>query len=321
MAVMTSPRTRSLALTVAATAAAVVLAGCGDETSDAADDPGTGQAPSTPSTPTTPTNEPSTSDPAPSASSDSGGPAESTTVPVYFVGDGPSAKGGSRGPLLFREFRQVEAANPMTEALALLTAGDALDPDYRSPFPDGASFGDVTHDESILVDIADDSITKRPPGMSGAEAKIAVQALVYTVQGIVQNRAPVIVQLDGSPTSLLGVDTSRGVRAAPQIDVLNQVNVTAPEEGATVSGSFTASGVGSSFEATIPWEIRQGDRVVQQGFTTAEGWGEKLYPWEAEVDVSKLAPGEYTFAALTDDPSGGAEGFGPSEDTKTIIVE
>ena len=46
---------------------------------------------------------------------------------------------------------------------------------------------------------------------------------------------------------------------------------------------------------------------------------DKLYPWETEVDVSDLAPGTYTFVAMTDDPSGG-EGGGPTEDTKTIIV-
>ncbi len=119
---------------------------------------------------------------------------------------------------------------------------------------------------------------------------------------------------------MLGIDTSAGIKAAPQLDVLNLVNVTTPEEGATVSGSFTATGVASSFEATVPWEIRQGDQVVKKGFSTAEGWLDKLYPWEAEVDVSDLAPGEYTFVAMTDDPSGG-EGFGPSEDSKTITVE
>ena len=46
---------------------------------------------------------------------------------------------------------------------------------------------------------------------------------------------------------------------------------------------------------------------------------DKLYPWETEVDVSGLAPGTYTFVAMTDDPSGG-EGGGPTEDSKTIIV-
>ncbi len=162
---------------------------------------------------------------------------------------------------------------------------------------------------------------KRPAGMSRAEARIAVQSLVYTLQGVVQARAKLVAYSpDGEPTSLLGIDTSKGLKNAPQLAVLSLINVTTPEEGATVSGSFTATGVGSSFEATIPWEVRQGDEVVQQGFTTAEGWMGKLFPWQAEVDVSELAPGEYTFAALTDDPSGG-EGFGPSEDTKTITVE
>jgi len=304
---MTSPRARALALTVAATATALVLAGCGDDDpKNTASDPGSSDDATSSPADGAPTSEPS--------QAESSGVPETVTVPIYFVGDGPD------GPVLFREFRAVEADNPMAEALALLAAGDALDRDYRTPFPDGASFkDDASYDESILVNLADDTATTRPQGMSTAEAKVSVQALVYTLQGIVQNRSPVSVHFDGRPTTLLGIDTSGGVKAAPELDVLNLVSVTTPEEGRTVSGSFTASGVASSFEATVPWEIRQGDQVVKEGFATAEGWLEKLYPWETEVDVSDLAPGEYTFVALTDDPSGG-EGRGPSEDSKTIIV-
>jgi hypothetical protein len=308
MDVMTSPISRSLALGIAATAAALVLAGCGDDPSSEADDPGpTGDA----SLASTPAESPTTS----TSATDTGGP-ETMAVPVYFVGDGP------RGPVLFREFRAVEADNPLSEAAALLTAGDTLDPDYRTLFP-GGSFGDITYDEAanlITAAVPDDGWANPAAGMSKAEAKLAVQSLVYTLQGVVGERAPVIVTLGGEPTSLFGIDTSGGVKDAPQLDVLNLVSITAPEEGATVSGSFTASGIGSSFEATIPWEIRQGDQVVKEGFATAEGWMDQLYPWESKVDVSDLAPGEYVFAAMTDDPSGG-EGFGPSEDTKTITVE
>jgi hypothetical protein len=47
---------------------------------------------------------------------------------------------------------------------------------------------------------------------------------------------------------------------------------------------------------------------------------DRLYPWETRIDVSDLAPGEYTFAAMTDDPSGGAEGAEPFVDTRTITV-
>jgi hypothetical protein len=315
MDAMTSPRARALALTVAATAAALVLAGCGDDPSGEADDP---TASDDDSTSSSPSDAPSTTDPAPSESSDSGTP-ETVTVPIYFVGDGP------RGPVLYREFRAVEGDNPMEEAVALLLAGDAQDPDYRSPVPgggqvEGVSFDGIGADGSLQVVLADDSLVQRPDGMSKQDAELALQSVVYTLQGVAQARAKVVVVLDGEPTDFLGIDTSAGVHDAPQLDVLNLVSVTSPEEGATVSGSFTASGVGSSFEATIPWEIRQGDQVVQKGFATAEGWMDKLYPWKTEVDVSKLAPGGYVFAAMTDDPSGG-EGFGPSEDTKTITVE
>ena len=61
--------------------------------------------------------------------------------------------------------------------------------------------------------------------------------------------------------------------------------------------------------------------MVLEGFATAEGWMDKLYPWEAEIDISTLAPGDYTFVARTDDPSGGAEGAGPHEDTKDFTLK
>jgi Immunoglobulin-like domain of bacterial spore germination len=124
---------------------------------------------------------------------------------------------------------------------------------------------------------------------------------------------------DGRPTPVLGID-KESFKAAPQNDVLAFVNVTEPAEGASVSGTFTASGVANSFEATVPWEIRDQDgKKVLDGFATAEGWGDHLYPWESQVDLSGLPPGTYTFVALTDDPSDG-EGAGPTEDTKTITV-
>jgi hypothetical protein len=102
------------------------------------------------------------------------------------------------------------------------------------------------------------------------------------------------------------------------------MSITSPEQGATVSGSMDISGVASSFEANVLWEIlaASGGKVVDSGFVTAEGWmGEKLFPWSDTVDVSDLEPGEYLFSAQTDDPSGGAEGTGPAVDTKQFRVE
>lgn len=301
---MTALRLRFTTL-LAAGALAILLAGCGDDPDPVADDPGSEET-----SEGTPSDEPAE----PTSSADPGGTAEMTTVPVYFVGETP------QGPRLFREFRKVEADNPLAEALALLTAGDVADADYRTLYP-GGSFGDVQYsDGTFVVDARDDGWHTPGPGMSRAEGRLAVQQLVYTLQGVQQERAPVVVQLGGGAVPLFGVDTADGVEAAPQLDVLGLVNVTTPEESQAVSGTFVAEGVASSFEATVPWQIRQGDAVVAEGFATAGGWQGKLYPWQTEVDVSGLEPGEYTFAAMTDDPSGG-EGGGPTEDTKTIIVK
>lgn len=299
-------RTRLAALALGA-ALVPALAGCGDDADPVAADP-------TPTESSTPADEP-TDDPAEPTPSEDGGSGEQVTVPVYFVGDTP------QGPRLFREFRQVESDNPLEEAAALMTAGDALDPDYRSAYP-GGSFASVAYaDGGFTVELSDDAWTTPADQAASDEGELAVQQLVYTLQGVQQERAPVMVVLDGQPVPLFGVDTAAGVSEAPPLDVLGLVSVTSPEEGQTVSGTITASGVASSFEATVPWEVRQGEKVVLDGFATAEGWMDKLYPWESEVDLSSLAPGEYTFVAMTDDPSGGAEGAGPQEDSKTIVVE
>jgi len=293
---------------LAAGALALTLAGCGDDPEPVAGDPGSEET-----SEGTPTDEP-TEPTEPTSPAETGGTAEMTTVPVYFVGETP------QGPKLFREFRKVEADNPLEEAAALMTAGDAADGDYRTLYSGGSLASVEYADGSFVVGLADAGWTKRGQGMSAYDAKLAVQQLVYTLQGVQQERAPVVVQLDGSPTTLFGINTSAGVKEAKQLDVLGLVNVTTPEEGQEVGGKFTAEGVASSFEATVPWQIRQGETVVKEGFATAGGWVDKLYPWQTEVDVSGLEPGEYAFVAMTDDPSGG-EGPGPTEDTKTIIVK
>jgi hypothetical protein len=314
-------RTRSAVLLGALALGSLGLVGaCGNDDPKAEDpspaDSTTGGSPSSGQS-TGPTDEP-TDDQSPTSAPPTGS-ADTVAAPVYFVGDTP------QGPRLYREFREVEADNPLEEAAALMTAGDSLDPDYRTLFPGGA-VESVTRSEgagAYVVQLADDGWSTPPAGMSRREAKLAVQQLVYTLQGVGQERLPVLVQLGADPAPLFGIDTSGGLRNAPPLDVLALVNVTTPEEGATVSGSFTASGVASSFEATVPWEIRAGDatgEVVERGFSTAEGWMDKLYPWTTQVDVSDLDPGSYAFVALTDDPSGG-EGPGPTEDSKTITVE
>lgn len=298
-------RTRLATLLSVSALALATLTACGSsdptETSSgtspshASDPAGSGADPSDGATPT-----------------DGGSSAAETTVPVYFVGDTPD------GPRLYREFRSV-SGDPLTGALALMTSGDAQDPDYRTLFPSGEFASAEAATDKIVVTLPDDSWTTMGD-LTQREARLAAQQLVYTAQGVAQERVPVEVQLDGQPADLFGL--AGELSNEDEIDVRALVNVTSPAEGASVTGTFTASGVSSSFEATTPWEIRQGGpdgRVVKKGFATAEGWMDKLYPWSTEVDVTDLAPGAYTFVAMTDDPSGG-EGPGPTVDTKAITV-
>jgi hypothetical protein len=301
----------AFALAVTATITALVLSGCGDDEPDnnSADDPASTPASETSDpTPTDATTTPSE----PTETETTTTAAETVSVPIFFVADTP------HGPALFAEQREVEADNPLEEAAALMTSGDALDPDYRTLFP-GGGFESIEYDGSqFVVTTPDDGWNTRAPGMSQLDAKLAVQQLVYTLQGVEGADAPVVIE----PSAILfGVDASGGIEAADELDVRGFVNVLSPAQGATVSGSFVASGEASSFEATVPWQVRdQAGETVLEGFATAEGWIDGLYPWESEVDVSDLEPGTYTFVAMTDDPSGG-EGPGPTEDTKTIVVE
>lgn len=299
------------------------------------DEPGPGSAASSPTAEASPTQAPSdppseaatespsgsaTPSAAPSAtpSSTPPEPMDQLVVAAYYLGPTPGA------PRLFREFRRVATDDPLDGALRVLQ-GEPNDPDYRTPWPAGsfrsATFDGTGADGAVGIELGSD-LTRRPATLSRQEARLAVQQVVHTVQAAVQARASVDFYLEGRrvPT-VYGVRTPPGLRNAPALDVLSPMSITSPEEGATVSGRFTASGVGSSFEANVPWEIRRGGRAVKSGFTTAEGWMDKLYPWRTEpIDVSGLEPGRYVFVAMTDDPSGGEEGNGPTLDTRTIVV-
>jgi hypothetical protein len=298
-------RTRFVALIALLPLTAAGLAGCNGDDGPQADDPNDNPSHARPTKHQSPTDQPT------QATSDSSGPA-TVAVPLYFVGDTP------QGPRLFREFQQVEADNPVDEALAILAAGAANDPDYGSLLPDGTPTlvqGDNSQAIGVNVPV---EWADRPDGMSSKEANLAIQQIVYTVQGALQSRVPVEFFSDGL-TPVLGFDKSE-FKAAAQNDVLALVNVTQPEQDSQPGATFTASGVANSFEATVPWEIRDQDgKKVLDGFTTGDGWGDHLYPWQAQVDASSLPAGTYTFVAMTDDPSDG-EGGGPTEDTKTFTL-
>ena len=299
--------------TSVAVAALLALAGCA-EPEQVADSPEPTRAVEEPtSAPAEPEEETSSPEAtgSPSASED---PEGEVTAAVYYVGDTERA-----GPRLFREFRRTSGeAVPAT--LELLSTAP-LDPDYRTAWQPGQLRGVVTGGDLIEVEV-DPGVQARPSGMSGAEAKAALQQVVYSLQAATQTRLPVVfVAGDERLGQVLGVPTGKPVGNGSMLQVLNHVSLTSPEQGATSGDRLAVSGVGNSFEANLGWEIRRGDKVVDDGFATMAGWMEdKLFPFELAVDVSGLAPGDYTFWVTTDDPTGGTEGVGAMTDDKDFTV-
>lgn len=298
----------------AAAALAAVLAGCS----------GSDEPQPTTSSPTT--EEPSATE-QPSASrsprqSPSGSPTATpteepgATVPAYFAGDTP------QGPRLFREFQRV-GGDPLLSAARLVAGGTPLDPDYRTLWPTVEIESVQPTDGLLLVTLADDGFTSRPDGMSELDARTALQQMVYTLQGVQQERVPIVIKRGGTDFRLLGLPTDQQYEQASALETLNLVSITSPVEGATVTGdTVKVSGVANSFEANVPLQLEPagGGAPVWQGSAMA-GWvEEKLFPFSTTIDVSDLPAGRYVLVAMTDDPSGGTEGPGPFRDTKAIEI-
>jgi len=143
------------------------------------------------------------------------------------------------------------------------------------------------------------------------------------IQNLGQGRVPVQLLLDGGRSDMvLGQPTSEPLANAPVLETLSLMQVTYPNEGDAVTGSFTATGVNNGFEATVAYRVLDGETVVAEGAGIAEGaYEDKLFPWSVEVDLSGLEPGAYTIVFSNDDPSGGAEGAGPQTDSRTIFLD
>jgi hypothetical protein len=238
-----------------------------------------------------------------------------TTVPVYYVGE------TGQGPRLYREFHQALGADE--DASAAQAVQDALgvppdDPDYATLWPSGSEVQHVElSGDTIVVDLMDaDALHDRPAGMTEREAQLALEQLIYTVQGVYQDRAPVRFLLDGQITdTVLGVPTSEPLAEGDEASTLAQVWIIDPTDGATVDSGFEVSGVGAFFEANVTWELRQGAKVVKSGFTTAEECC-RMAPYSFTVDAPA---GDYLLVVKDSDMSEG-EGFAPFQDTKRVTV-
>jgi spore germination protein GerM len=240
------------------------------------------------------------------------------TVPVYYVTETP------RGDRLAREFREVSVPDgPLVAAVTTMLAGSAQDPDYdRGVWLPDTEVRSVQVNENVIeVDFTGETDYT---SVRDDIASLAVQQLVFTVTAAAADAGlngglPVQILVDGEPPSAMwgALDLSAPVTRAPQIDVRQLVQVNNPAEGAVVGRSVTVDGEAAVFEANVLWEIRQGEQVVENGFTSTTA-GQQFAPFEFTVD---LEPGSYELVVSEEDMSGGAEGFAPMSDTKTFTVE
>lgn len=83
---------------------------------------------------------------------------------------------------------------------------------------------------------------------------------------------------------------------------------------------FEVVGTSNSVEANTPWTLTNAAHtVVRRGAFTADGWGDKLYPYRGTVSVAGLPAGTYLFTVRTDDPSNG-EGKPIPTVTRAVLV-
>ncbi len=271
-----------------------------------------------------PTPSPSPATPPSGTPSQSAPPAaETSTVPVYYVGD------TSRGPRLFREFHRLpDDGNAVLTAVTEAVSTTPDDPDYRTDWPSGtevlaAGVQENDGGRELVVVLRNDTTDLRlaPVGMTPEEAQSSVEQLVYTAQAALQRRAPVQLLLargtgrEQRTDTLLSVPVSEPLAEGDPARTLAQVWIIDPADGARVTSPFEVNGLAAAFEANVLWELRDGDRVVQEGFTTAEECC-TMAPYSFEVTAP---PGEYTLVVQDSDPSGG-EGPEPWQDSKRITV-
>ncbi|MGN6783442.1 MAG: Gmad2 immunoglobulin-like domain-containing protein [Marmoricola sp.] len=231
------------------------------------------------------------------------------SLAVYCVGD------TAVGPRLFSEQRVLHGVTSSDAQAAVdqvLHAPD--DPDYRSGFPAGTTATVAVDGNWVSVDFGSD-VRSAAPGTASGTGVAAAQALVWTLDGVLQRPVSVRLTEHGQPIhTLLGDPVDLPVRQGSADDVLSPVSVTLPQDAQLTSGT-TIRGQAAAFEGGVVWDLRQNGRSVEHGYTTA-GQCCTLSPY---AFVLQAPPGTYELRVSDTDPSGG-EGNGVTTDTKDITI-
>lgn len=284
---------------VPALLALALLTGCSD-------DPGTRASRVPTPEPTTPATSPT---PSPETGEADATPSPGTVArPVYWLG----ATKHPRGPRLYREFwSRPESADPVRDAVELMLQEEPKDADYTSLWADGTTVREVRRDGDVAA--VDLSREARTNGGGAAFEAMTLQQLVHTVTAADPSVRAVQLLIEGERAETLWghADMARPVSRAPAAETLGPVWLDV-REGGTISGEF--GGTATVFEATVSWELRQGDRVVEEGFSTATEGAPGRGEWTGTADVP---PGDYELWAYE---SSAEDGSITWQDTKRVTV-
>ena len=284
--------------------AAALLAGCGGSS-----DPAGAPAPApvttlepVPATTPEPTAEPTAeATPVPSGSG-------TATRTVYWLG----AADDPRGPRLYRELLPVpDTGDAVRDAVTRMLEGDPADPDYDSLWADGTELLSVRRDATTAV--VDLSAAATTNGGGSAFEAMTVQQLVHTVTAAEPSLTGVRLLVDGAAVETLwgAVDTRGALTRAPAAETLGPVWLDVPEGGVVEDGF---GGSATVFEATVSWQLRSGDRVVDEGFDTATVGAPERGEWTGSTSAP---PGDYELWAFE---SSAKDGSITWLDTKRVTV-
>ena len=285
---------------------AVLLAGCGASSSPAtsspaASSPAAAPAPAPAATPS------ATEGPGDGPAAVPAG-AGTATRTVYWLG----ATDDPRGPRLYRELLAVpDTGDAVQDAVGRMLAGAPDDPDYASLWADGTELLSVSRDGTTAVlDLSSQATTN---GGGSAFEAMTVQQLVHTATAAEPSLTGVRLLVEGEPVETLwgAVDLSGPLTRTPDEETLGPVWLDVPE-GGVLDGPF--GGSATVFEATVSWQLRAGDRVVDEGFDTATVGAPERGEWSATTDA---APGAYELWAFE---SSAQDGSVTWLDTKRVTV-
>lgn len=248
-----------------------------------------------------------------SSASASSSPSQATdqvNVKLFFASDTGTS---------IRIYSEMASVSKVTDDLAvsavnaLLSGAKPIDADYQNLWGSGVVVNNIAIKDSIAtIDL------KQPTLNVGSEGEArAIDQIIWTLHSNQPSIAGVEFLIDGKPAeSLAGhVDISGPIYLDEGYQSLATVDLDL-DESQEVSAPVKVTGLACTFEANVPWELLNGDEVINSGSVLAS----EACPTRSKftIDLGELVPGKFTLRVWE---SSMMDGSLINEDTKTFTVK